>query len=117
MLGRATIAVSLLATLLAAPAMAITRTVCGDATATCAHSMGHARSSPLPAFECCHLRTDAPLGPALFERTASVVAMPAAVSLAVLPVPLGKRDIARPPSPAAVAAGPPLFLKLRALLI
>ena len=59
---------------------------------------------------------EAPLAPALSERTASLIAIPAG-PLTVSPPALETGAIGGAPSLFTLAAGPPLFLKVRALLI
>ena len=117
LLARAAIAVSLLASLVAAPAIAVTRAVCNDGSAACPPSMGHVQTGSMHALDCCEARTDARLAPALSERTASLIAIPAGVPLTVSPSALETGAIARAPSVFALTTGPPLFLKVRALLI
>ena len=60
---------------------------------------------------------EAPLAPALSERTASLIAIPAGVPFKVSPPALETGAIGGAPSLPARAGGPPLFLKVRALLI
>ena len=115
LLARAAIAVSLLASLVAAPAIAVTRVVCSDDSAACPPSM--VRAGSMRVLDCCEARMEAPLAPALSERTASLIAIPAAVPLMVSPSALETGAIGGAPSLSALAAGPPLFLKVRALLI
>jgi hypothetical protein len=116
MLVRAAIAVSLLASLIAAPAIALTRAACTDGSEPCPPSMRHAKTCSAYAIDCCDLRNDPPLAPALFERTASFIAVPAGPSLAASSS-LYERPVIFAPLACVLAAGPPLFLKVRALLI
>ena len=117
LLARAAIAVSLLASLVVAPAIAVTRVVCSDDSAACPPSMEHVQAGSMPALDCCEACMEAPLAPALSERTASLIAIPAGVPLTVSPSALETGAIGGTPSLPARAAGPPLFLKVRALLI
>src|SRR5438552_19211076 len=117
LLARAGIAVSLLASRVAAPAIAVTRVVCSDDSAACPPSMGHVRAGSMRVLDCCEAGMEAPLAPALSERTASLIAIPAGVSLKVSPSALETGAIGGAPALFALAAGPPLFLKVRALLI
>jgi len=117
LLARAAIAVLLLASLVAAPAVAVTRAVCSDGSAACPPSMGHVKAGSMRVLDCCEARMEAPLAPALSERTASLIAIPAGVPLTVSPSALETGAIGGAPLLFALAAGPPLFLKVRALLI
>src|SRR2546426_4390448 len=117
LLARAAIAVSLLASLVVAPAIAVTRVVCSDDSAACPPPMEHVQAGSMPALDCCEACMEAPLAPALSERTASLIAIPAGVPLTVSPSALETGAIARAPSVFALTTGPPLFLKVRALLI
>ena len=117
LLARAAIAMSLLASLVAAPAIAVTRAVCSDGSTACPPSMGHEQAGSMRVLDCCEARMEAPLAPALSERTASLIAIPAGVPLTVSPSALETGAIGGAPSLSALAAGPPLFLKVRALLI
>ena|SRR5437660_390401 len=115
LLARAAIAVSLLASLVAAPAIAVTRVVCSDDSAACPPSM--VRAGSMRVLDCCEARMEAPLAPALSEPSVSLIAIPAGVPLTVSPSALETGAIGGAPLLFALAAGPPLFLKVRALLI
>src|SRR5438445_11401417 len=115
LLARAAIAVSLLASLVAAPAIAVTRVVCSDHSAACPPSM--LRAGSMRVLACYEARMEARLAPALSEPSVSLIAIPAGVPLTVSPSSLEKGAIGGAPLLFALAAGPPLFLKVRALLI
>src|SRR5207253_8282707 len=83
LLARAAIAVSLLASLVAAPAIAVTRVVCSDDSAACPPSM--VRAGSMRVLDCCEARMEAPLAPALSEPSVSLIAIPAGVPLTVSP--------------------------------
>src|SRR6267143_4098538 len=100
LLARAAIAVSLLASLVAAPAIAVTRVVCSDDSAACPPTMGHVRAGSMRVLDCCEARMEAPLAPALSERTASLIAIPAGVPLKVSPSAL---------EPGGIGGAPVLF--------
>jgi len=117
LLARAAIAMSLLASLVAAPAIAVTRVVCSDDSAACPPSMGHVQAACMRTIDCCEARMEAPLAPALSEPSVSLIAIPAGVPLTVSPSALETGAIGGAPLLFALAAGPPLFLKVRALLI
>ena len=75
------------------------------------------RAGSMRVLDCCEARMEAPLAPALSERTASLIAIPAGVPFKVSPPALETGAIGGAPSLFTLAAGPPLFLKVRALLI
>src|SRR5439155_317678 len=72
---------------------------------------------PRRVLDCCEARMEAPLAPALSEPSVSLIAIPAGVPLTVSPSALETGAIGGAPLLFALAAGPPLFLKVRALLI
>src|SRR5438105_12035920 len=76
LLARAAIAVSVRASLVAAPAIAVTRVVCSDDSAACPPSMEHVQAGCMRIIDCCEARMEASLAPALSERTASLIAIP-----------------------------------------
>src|SRR5438270_12174595 len=89
LLARAAIAVSVLASLVAAPAIAVTRVVCNDDSAACPPSMKHMQAGCM-RIDCCEARMEAPLAPALSEPSVSLIAIPAGVPLTVSPSALEK---------------------------
>src|SRR2546423_12121183 len=109
LLARAAIAMSLLASLVVAPAIAATRVVCNDDSAACPPSMGHVQAGSMRVLDCCEARMEAPLAPALSERTASLIAIPAG-PLPVSPPALETGAIGGAPLLFALAAAPPPFL-------
>ncbi len=113
--SRGVIVVSLLASLVAAPAIAVTHVACGESGTPCSALRAH--NSCSPGLGCCEVRSSSPLPAALNDAAAPLPGTPVVVAVAGIPVPSARlvsidAGLLPPPS-----RGPPLFLKICALLI